>query len=461
MAIPGGLPPELQLEAEQLARRQRIADILMKQGNTPISMPQSGGRIASRVNSLQPMAQVMSAYMGDKEAKGVATSTADLGNRYENFLQQGVQDYMRQRNGTGVQPDPQEFSQAADGQSPAPAPAGANADKRGLASAALMSRNPMVQRLGQMDYEHENKLDLPHNTPPGSTTTDGRGKPLLTAPPLHQIPADWERHLPVGATRLPGDPAGIFRMAGADGQKDPYSIEFEGGVPKGYKRMDNGPNPNQGSTLRQHYTIIHTADGSVAVNDQNPKDIIKLASDGKPVIQVNADPALAGRRAAEAAAGRAAGTLTETQRLALPKTIQEAEIGLKHIDEMVGSEDGTIKRHPGFSSAVGFTWTPGMRHIEGSKEADFMAKLGQVKGGAFLQAYNVLKGGGAITEIEGTKGTAAITRMDKATSEKEFVDAARELQLIVRQGVARAKVLASQSPRSAAPVAPPAGFEPL
>ena len=56
-----------------------------------------------------------------------------------------------------------------------------------------------------------------------------------------------------------------------------------------------------------------------------------------------------------------------------------------------------------------------------------------------MTAYKELKGGGSITEVEGTKGTAAITRMDTATSEKEFFEAAREFQAVIRRGLVRAK----------------------
>lgn len=455
------LTPELQLEAQQLARREKIAQMLMQHGMQGASVPQQG-RIASRMSPLQPLAQLATGVAGVQMEKRNDAASADLGHRYENFLQSGVQDYMRARNGTGVQPDPQEFSQSQDLGTPPPAPASPSNNPRELAASALMSRNPMVQQLGKMDYEHQQKLDLPHTLAPGGSLVSGRGAPLASTPPLHQIPENWKNFLPADAIRQPNDPAGIFRLKGPDGQADVYSIEFEGSQPKGYKRLDNGPNPNQGSTLRKHYTLVHTAQGTVAVNDQDPNDVKPIVTGGKPVVQVSADPKLAGAKAAEAAAGKQEGTVTEQQRLTLQKTVQEAELGLKRIDELVGTADGATKPHPGFSSTVGWTWTPGMRLVEGSKESDFMKRLDQVKGGAFLQAYNTLKGGGQITEIEGVKGTDAITRMSKATSEKEFVSAARELQSIVKQGVERAKQLAAQSPRAPAAITPPPdGFQPL
>ena len=82
---------------------------------------------------------------------------------------------------------------------------------------------------------------------------------------------------------------------------------------------------------------------------------------------------------------------------------------------------------------------PGARFIPGSKEAGFQAYLDQVKGGAFLQAFETLKGGGQITQIEGEKATAAITRMSVAQNESEFVKAAREYQDAIKKGVERAR----------------------
>jgi hypothetical protein len=83
--------------------------------------------------------------------------------------------------------------------------------------------------------------------------------------------------------------------------------------------------------------------------------------------------------------------------------------------------------------------------VPGTDASDFQARFDQVKGNAFLQAFETLKGGGSITNVEGDKGTAALNRMGLAQSEKEFVQAAREFQDVVRTGVARAKKLTGSS----------------
>jgi hypothetical protein len=124
------------------------------------------------------------------------------------------------------------------------------------------------------------------------------------------------------------------------------------------------------------------------------------------------------------------------------------EQSIKTIDQMIGQEEqkdvngkttqNATAAHKGFQNAVGMGW-PGAKLISGTHTAGFMKLFDQVKGQAFMSAYAELKGGGSITEKEGEKGTAARTRMNTATSEQEFFNAARELQGILRVGLARAK----------------------
>ena len=152
--------------------------------------------------------------------------------------------------------------------------------------------------------------------------------------------------------------------------------------------------------------------------------------------------------------------LRETQ---LPKVLDTANQTLTEIDALIGKRDanGTLlkgqKPHPGFANAVG-AGLP-LRYIPGTSEADFQTRFDQIKGGAFLQAFETLKGGGSITNVEGEKGTSALNRMNLAQSEPEFVQAAREFQGIVRTGMDRAKKLAGKSSGGGTPPPPP-GFKP-
>ena len=106
--------------------------------------------------------------------------------------------------------------------------------------------------------------------------------------------------------------------------------------------------------------------------------------------------------------------------------------------------------HPGFSSTVGVTALPGARFVPGTKEADFMSRMDQLKGSAFLQAFETLKGGGQITEVEGKKATDAINRMSISTSENEFRQAAQDFLSVVDragQNATRAAGTTSATPQ--------------
>lgn len=180
------------------------------------------------------------------------------------------------------------------------------------------------------------------------------------------------------------------------------------------------------------------------------------------------DPELQSKIAQAKEYGQVLGKNKAVAEAALPGAIQTAEEGIRLIDEMVGKapvkdasgkviQAGT-KPHPGFSSYVGASLTPGARFVEGSDTASYEVRQKQIEGKAFLEAFNALKGGGSITEKEGEKATQAIMRMNKASKESEYIAAARELQGILRTGMERSRAKAGQTSPvvpSAAPTAAP------
>ncbi len=141
------------------------------------------------------------------------------------------------------------------------------------------------------------------------------------------------------------------------------------------------------------------------------------------------DPTAIAAAAAAKAAGKESGTAAGQAQVNLPK-IEEASL---YMDGLLES----LKGHPGMPYAVGLSSVAPI--IPGTPAADFKARLAQVQGRQFLQAYETLKGGGQITEIEGAKAEAAIARMDRAQSEEEFLVAVDEFQQVVRGATARAK----------------------
>jgi len=159
------------------------------------------------------------------------------------------------------------------------------------------------------------------------------------------------------------------------------------------------------------------------------------------------DSATASAVAQATAGGKAVGDIAG----AAQGAVVDAEFTMKtvnrHIDELLA--------HPGFSSAVGMG-LPKAKLLAGSKEAGFAARLAQLEGGAFLQAFTMLKGGGQITEVEGKKATQAMMRMDAATSEAEFRAAAEDYRQALKDGLAKLqrKANLSYTPPTAPSAAP-------
>jgi hypothetical protein len=94
--------------------------------------------------------------------------------------------------------------------------------------------------------------------------------------------------------------------------------------------------------------------------------------------------------------------------------------------------------HPGLDTATGLSGTIDPRnYIPGTDAKDFNVVMDQIKGKAFLQAYQSLKGGGQITEVEGKKATDAIARLNTAQSTPEFRSALMDLRDVVVSADAR------------------------
>lgn len=119
---------------------------------------------------------------------------------------------------------------------------------------------------------------------------------------------------------------------------------------------------------------------------------------------------------------------------------------LENADQMTTILDKALN-HPGFDEAVGLSSVANPAAVPGSDRKDFLVILNQLKGKAFLQAFQSLKGGGHITEIEGQKATEAMARLDTAQSEKEFKEALLEMKGIVERGrlLAQMKAKGGQS----------------
>ena len=140
-------------------------------------------------------------------------------------------------------------------------------------------------------------------------------------------------------------------------------------------------------------------------------------------------------------AGTPAATEVQAQRGRLEAAVGVGENMLQTIESVVGRPAGGGQT--GLPPAEALPGILGL--IEGrlpaktQAEADLLARVDQISGRAFLEAFETLKGAGQITEIEGTKATQALARLQRTQSPEAFQEALFEFADIVRRGIARSR----------------------
>lgn len=159
-----------------------------------------------------------------------------------------------------------------------------------------------------------------------------------------------------------------------------------------------------------------------------------------------ASTTIAGRRAAAKAAETQAVTEAKEAGEDIAKIRANQGKNEATSDYLITKIDELVK-HPGFSVSVGASAQPGFQFIPGTDKASWYARFDEVKGQAFLQAFETLRGGGQITEREGAAATAALQRMNTSQSEAEFKEAANDFINVVKRTVDRNRVKLGQEPK--------------
>ncbi len=229
------------------------------------------------------------------------------------------------------------------------------------------------------------------------------------------------------------------------------------------------------------YTTATTRDGVIAYNDADPNQTVNLGQAPLPVSQQGAQDRFRPATPEEAAqygakAGQiniADGKFTATGKLGeltpfQQETVNRCEIADEQerndkrtkLESAIGTTENsiaTIRKILAHPKAPGRYGVGGMMPAFPGEDAAAQALIDQVKGAAFLQAFESLKGGGTITEVEGRQATAAITRLGAQQQDWESAkQAAAELIAIMEKSAERSRkslALLSKPPARSAPAA--------
>jgi hypothetical protein len=402
-----GIPLEYSAELRRLQQQQMVAQGLLQQSQDPIQTNQMAGGLVVPVSPFQGLGKVAQAYVAARMMQGGNDGYRAMGEKYtadQNAAIEKVKSALAPRTLPDASAGP-----------PATMPRTIDEQRQGLVD-AYMSQFPAVRNFAT---QRGNELNQQENREDNQVFKAQEAQ-------LNREQRQHERELAVEERKRQEVIAETVRQQQFQQQKELKQMIASGA----------GQSP--------YFQPVQTNQGVMSFNARTGR-MEPVNVNGAPVVGAQFDPALQGNLAGAKAGGKELGEAGAKAKLDLPGAIDKAALASQQIDELLS--------HPGFSSTVGATLRPGARLVDGTPEADFTKRLDQLKGGAFLQAFESLKGGGQITEAEGKKATEAISRMDKAQSEKEFVNAAREFQGFINKGVERARVKAGGAP-SAQPKGP-------
>ena len=123
------------------------------------------------------------------------------------------------------------------------------------------------------------------------------------------------------------------------------------------------------------------------------------------------------------AAARERGKETGGAQAQAPAAVLTAQQTVQKIDELLS--DPNLGGISGIES-----WLPdsGLAMWSGSGALGLRRRVEQLKGTAFLEAYNGLRGGGQITEVEGEKAEDAMARLETAQNDADYVQALKDFR---------------------------------
>lgn len=242
-----GLPPDLLAQAERERRRQALAQALMQQSLQPQPTIKAGRFIVPQ-GAAGPIGQIGLAAIGGTGMHSAGEALRGVGETYNKRLVEGVESYMRQRQGTPEQP-------VAEGLEGPPVPARAP-DPRGAATSAIASGIGPLQKLGFADVQAMNKnvmtlkdwLPMARYFDPKSVVTaaqTGDPRSLQLKPEIKQHEGQFYDFSDPSKPRLLADLTRVWTPETRQGPSGPIVGQVQAGTNK-FDPIDKAPKINIG-----------------------------------------------------------------------------------------------------------------------------------------------------------------------------------------------------------------------
>lgn len=294
--------PELSGEANAIARRRKIAEMMMAQSQEQLPVNQMAGQVVAPVSWTQGLAKLANAYLGKKQADEADKAEQGLANKRQQMVadklmqiravqqgQAGVEGVEARPERTIQAPAPMQQGQVAPnyntvpetvpavaGREAVPAVAG---DKRKAIMEAVMSNLPEVQKYAGAMQSFE-EMDSKYEDKEAARLAAQEQKKLDREAKMEQIKTQIE------SREMMGQQTNDLRAAMANLQAETRRDIAE--QASADRRMIASMRGSGGGGASAYYQPIQTADGVFSFNARTGQ-MEKVTANGAPVIGSSSD----------------------------------------------------------------------------------------------------------------------------------------------------------------------------
>lgn len=423
--------PELSGEANAIARRRKIAEMMMAQSQAPLETNQMAGGYVVPVSWTQGLAKMAQAYLGNKVDTEADKSEQDLANKREQIVAGKIAKFINTSQGTpaieGIEarpertiqaPAPMQPNQVAPNYGTVPETVPAVAGREAVPAVAGNSRKAIMDAMVNVKFPEIQAMIAAQT---GWDTQDATQAQALAK-------LESERNKPInvaqgGTIYDPKTGQAIFSA--------PEKPIASSGLAKLINERNSLP---EGSPLRATYDEAIRKETTTTDPSIKTETIADPTNPSKSIIiDVNT-----GRKIGDA-------PLTAQQSKAkqnMPKDKTAVDIInrtsdslLSEIDKLIGSEDGRVKEHPGLRGSLGYfdSKVPPASKAQANAQALIRGLLSKTSVQGLQSIRQQGSAPGSITEKEWPIFQNYLKTVDPSQGEEQFIEQLKELRILTKE----------------------------